>query len=118
LTLPHLLEACPVDGVEAPPGGIDLAKQGLSLPGARGEGSVGVRNKMSRTRIVAFAPRHSRCVIAMEACATTHCRVAERGPACRNRIEGLVTVATPVAFSRFQGTRATIMSLRPVIRAT
>ena len=52
--------------------GIDLAKRVFRLHGARGDGSVVFRKKLSRPQLVAFVAQHPRCVIAMEACATSH----------------------------------------------
>jgi len=52
--------------------GIDLAKRVFQLHAARNDGSVVFRKKLSRTQFVAFVAQHSRCVIAMEACATAH----------------------------------------------
>ena len=52
--------------------GIDLAKRVFQLHGARDDGSVVFRKKLSRAQFVAFVAQHPRCVIAMEACATAH----------------------------------------------
>lgn len=52
--------------------GIDLAKRVFQLHGARDDGSVVFREKLSRTQFVAFVAQHPRCIIAMEACATAH----------------------------------------------
>lgn len=52
--------------------GIDLAKRVFQLHGARDDGSVVFRKKLSRTQFVAFVAQHPRCIIAMEACATAH----------------------------------------------
>lgn len=52
--------------------GIDLAKRVFHLHGARSDGSVAFRKKLSRGQILAFVGQHPKCVIAMEACATAH----------------------------------------------
>lgn len=52
--------------------GIDLAKRVFQLHGARDDGSVVFRKKLSRAQFMAFVAQHPRCVIAMEACATAH----------------------------------------------
>ena len=52
--------------------GVDLAKRVFQLHGARADGSVVFRKKLSRPQLAAFVAQHPRCVIAMEACATSH----------------------------------------------
>lgn len=52
--------------------GIDLAKRGFHLHGARDDGSVMFRKKLSRAQLLAFIAQHPRCIVAMEACATAH----------------------------------------------
>jgi len=52
--------------------GIDLAKRVFQLHGARCDGSVAFRKKLSRGQVLAFVAEQPRCVIAMEACATAH----------------------------------------------
>ena len=52
--------------------GIDLAKRVFQLHGARDDGSVVFRKKLSRPHLIAFVSQHPKCVIAMEACATAH----------------------------------------------
>ena len=52
--------------------GIDLAKRVFQLHGARGDGSVVFRKKLSWGQVLAFVSQQSRCVVAMEACATAH----------------------------------------------
>ncbi|SUZ33336.1 hypothetical protein ROE7235_03105 [Roseibaca ekhonensis] len=52
--------------------GIDLAKRVFQLHGARHNGSVAFRKKLSRVQLLAFIAQHPKCVIAMEACATAH----------------------------------------------
>ncbi len=52
--------------------GIDWAKRVFQLPGARNDGSVGFRKKLSRDQSLAFVAQQPKCMIAMEACATAH----------------------------------------------
>jgi len=52
--------------------GIDLAKRVFQLHGARKDGSVVFRKKLSRGQVLAFVAQQPRCVVAMEACATAH----------------------------------------------
>ena len=52
--------------------GIDLAKRVFQLHGARADGSVVFRKKLSRGQMLAFFAQQSMCVVAMEACATAH----------------------------------------------
>lgn len=52
--------------------GVDLAKRVFQLHGARADGSVGFRKKLSRSQLLSFLAEQPRCVVAMEACATAH----------------------------------------------
>ena len=52
--------------------GIDLAKHGFQLHGARADGSVAFRKKLTRGKIPGFLAAQPRCLIAMEACASAH----------------------------------------------
>jgi transposase len=52
--------------------GLDLAKRTFQLHGARGDGSVAFRKKLSREKILTFLADQPPCVIAMEACGTAH----------------------------------------------
>lgn len=52
--------------------GIDLAKRIFQLHGARKDGSVVFRKRLSRGQLLAFVATQPRCVVAMEACATAH----------------------------------------------
>lgn len=52
--------------------GIDLAKRVFHLHGARVDGSVVFRKKVSRAQLLAFFTQHPGCIVAMEACATAH----------------------------------------------
>ena len=52
--------------------GIDLAKRSFQLHGARADGSVAFRKKLSRRKVLAFLAAQPRCVVAMEACASAH----------------------------------------------
>ena len=51
---------------------IDLAKRVFQLHGAGTDGSTVFRRKLSRNRLLAFLAAHPRCIVAMEACATSH----------------------------------------------
>lgn len=51
---------------------LDLAKQVFQLHGACADGSVLFRKQLSRSRVLAFLEKQSRCTVAMEACATAH----------------------------------------------
>ena len=52
--------------------GIDLAKRSFQLHGARSDGSVAFRRKVSREKLLHFLAALPRCVVAMEACASAH----------------------------------------------
>ncbi len=52
--------------------GIDLAKRVFQLHGARSDGSVAFRKKLSRGQLLAFVAQQPICLIGMEACATAH----------------------------------------------
>ncbi len=52
--------------------GIDLAKRVFQLHGARVDGSVVFRKKLSRGQLLVFFAQQPNCVVAMEACATAH----------------------------------------------
>ena len=52
--------------------GIDLAKRSFQLHGAREDGSVAFRKKLSRGKLLDFVASQPRCVVAMEACASAH----------------------------------------------
>lgn len=52
--------------------GVDLAKQVFQAHGAAADGSVVFRRKLSRAQFLSFLAGHPRCVVAMEACATSH----------------------------------------------
>ena len=47
--------------------GIDLAKNSFQLHGARADGSVAFRKKLSRTKLLDFVAAQPRCTVAMEA---------------------------------------------------
>ncbi|MES0151953.1 IS110 family transposase, partial [Mesorhizobium sp. M0012] len=51
---------------------VDLAKQVFQVHGAAAEGSVVFRKKLSRSQFLAFLSRQPACLVAMEACATSH----------------------------------------------
>jgi len=52
--------------------GVDLAKRVFQLHGAKADGSVAFRKKLSRGRFLSFLAEQPRCVVGMEACATAH----------------------------------------------
>ena len=52
--------------------GIDLAKRSFQVHGARADGSVAFRKKLSRAKVLDFIASQPRCVVAMEACASAH----------------------------------------------
>ena len=52
--------------------GIDLAKRSFQLHGARADGSVAFRKKLSRAKVLGYVASQPRCVVAMEACASAH----------------------------------------------
>ena len=65
--------------------GIDLAKHSFQLHGARADGSVAFRRKLSRGKVLEFLASQSPSVVAMEACASAHywgretCNVCNKG---------------------------------------
>jgi transposase len=52
--------------------GVDLAKNVFQLHGARADGSVVFRLKLTRAKFLAFFESAPRCVVAMEACGSAH----------------------------------------------
>lgn len=52
--------------------GLDLAKRSFQAHGARADGGVEFRKKLSREKLLAFLAEQSRCVVAMEACGSAH----------------------------------------------
>ena len=52
--------------------GVDLAKQVFQVHGARADGSVAFRKKLTRTQFLPFVAAQPECVVAMESCATAH----------------------------------------------
>ena len=59
----HLKEACMEDVSTI---GIDLAKRSFQLHGARADGLVVFRIKLSRGKLLDFVASQPRCVVAME----------------------------------------------------
>tara|TARA_R110000822_G_scaffold9275_1_gene36050 strand:+ start:211 stop:1236 length:1026 start_codon:yes stop_codon:yes gene_type:complete len=59
--------------------GLDLAKNMFQAHGACADGSVGFRKKLSRNKVLTFFAAQSRCVVAMEACASSHFWAREIG---------------------------------------
>jgi transposase len=52
--------------------GLDLAKNVFQAHGARGDGSTAFRKKISRAKVLSFFASAPKCVVAMEACASSH----------------------------------------------
>ena len=52
--------------------GIDLAKRSFQVHGAKADGSVAYRKKLSRGKVLSFLASQPKCVVAMEACASGH----------------------------------------------
>lgn len=52
--------------------GFDLAKRVVQLHGARADGAVVFRKKLTRAQLLSFPGDQPRCVVAMDACATAH----------------------------------------------
>lgn len=52
--------------------GIDIAKNVFQFHGAAADGSVVFRRKIRRAGVLEFLARQSRCLVAMEACASSH----------------------------------------------
>jgi transposase len=59
--------------------GLDLAKHVFQVHGVDAEGSVVLRKQLRRHQVVAFFSRLPRCVVGMEACATSHHWARELG---------------------------------------
>ena len=53
--------------------GIDLAKRSLQVDGAKADGSVAYRRKLSHGKLLSFLAVQPLCTVAMEACASAHC---------------------------------------------
>ena len=52
--------------------GVDLAKNVFQLHGAAADGSVAFRKKLSRPQLARFMAAQPPCLVAMEACASSH----------------------------------------------
>ena len=52
--------------------GIDLAKRSFQVHGAKADGSVAYRRKLSRVKLLGFLASQPKCTVAMEACASAH----------------------------------------------
>lgn len=52
--------------------GLDLAKNVFQAHGARSDGSVAFRTKLTRAKLLPFFAAAPKCVVAMEACASAH----------------------------------------------
>ena len=51
---------------------IDLAKRSFRGHGAKADGSVAYRRKLSRGKLLSFLASQPKCTVAMEACAGAH----------------------------------------------
>jgi transposase len=52
--------------------GLDLAKRAFQAHGARADGGVAFRKKLSREKVLSFMAEQAPCVVAMEACGSAH----------------------------------------------
>lgn len=52
--------------------GVDIAKHVFQVHGARADGSMAFSKKLSRGKLLLFLAAQPRCVVAMEACASSH----------------------------------------------
>ena len=52
--------------------GIDLAKRSFQVHGAKADGSVAYRRKLSRVKLLGLLASQPKCTVAMEACASAH----------------------------------------------
>ena len=59
--------------------GIDLAKHGFQLHGARADGSLAFRKKLSRGKVLDFLASQRSCIVAMEAGASARRWCRETG---------------------------------------
>ncbi|WP_446685764.1 hypothetical protein [Mesorhizobium silamurunense] len=57
--------------------GVDLAKNAFQLHGAAADGAVVFRKKLSRLQFCKFMAGHPTCIVAMEACGSSHCWARE-----------------------------------------
>ena len=59
--------------------GLDLAKNVFQVHGAGADGSVAFRRKLPRAKVLSFFAAQPRCLVAMEACASSHYWAREIG---------------------------------------
>jgi len=59
--------------------GLDLAKNSFQLHGVGLDGKVDFRKKLGRSKVLGFLAEQSRCLAAMEACASAHYCARETG---------------------------------------
>jgi transposase len=52
--------------------GLDLAKNAIQVHRASASGAVTFRRKLTRAELLPFPAEQPRCVVAMEACASSH----------------------------------------------
>ncbi len=81
---------------EVAPIGIDFAKRVFQLHGARFNGSVAYRKKLSRGQLLTFVAQQPKRLIAMETCATERCWALAFGKEAHNLL-----LITPVYVKPF-----------------
>jgi transposase len=59
--------------------GLDFAKHVFQVHGAGPDGSVAIRRKLPRSKVLSFFAAQPRCLVAMEACASSHYWAREIG---------------------------------------
>ena len=59
--------------------GLDLAKHVFQVHRAGPDGSVAIRRKLPRSKVLSFFAAQPRCLLAMEACASSHYWAREIG---------------------------------------
>ena len=59
--------------------GLDLAKNIFQVHGVDGDGEIVIRRQLRRARVMAFFAKQPRCLVGMEACATSHFWAREIG---------------------------------------
>lgn len=80
--------------------GIDLAKRNFQLHGARADGTVAFRRKLTREKLLGALAEQPRCIVAMEACASSHhwgagdCPLGSCGPAHPAHLREAIREAT------------------------
>ena len=93
--------------------GIDLAKRSFQLHGARADGSIAFRKKLSREKVLGFIASQPRGVVAMEACASAHHwgrEIGKLGHACETGPADLREAVRETAEERRGGRGDRLMS--------